>query len=333
MKRLPLVLALAALFTVTTPPAGAVTSNQLDDFQDGTSQGWGSGPTNPNPPVNISDVGPAGLGDHSLQITSTGIPFAGGRFVAFNTTQWTGDFSAAGVERIVMDVNNIGSVTLNMRVALDGAGGRFVTTLSVPVLAGSGWQSLAFSIAPGDLTSAGGLGVGATLAAVTSLRVISAASPTFQGDVITAQGLIDNVAPCLDIDGDGFGIGAGCVGPDVHDAATSCTDDGSDSDGDAAVDCLDLCFDEDGDEYGVDLSAVVIGSGSIPVGACTLDGFTPCPFLDSVCNGPDCDDSDPNANVECSEPVPSMTPWGTAFLGLVILMAALRLGLKARRAI
>ncbi len=35
---------------VTAAPSAAVTLGQLDDFQDGTSQGWGSGPLNPNPP-------------------------------------------------------------------------------------------------------------------------------------------------------------------------------------------------------------------------------------------------------------------------------------------
>jgi hypothetical protein len=170
-----------------------VTLGQLDDFQRGTTEGWGSGPINPNPPVNVPDVGPAGAGDHSLQITSTGVIGPGSRFVAFNTTQWSGDFTTAGVERITLDVNNVGAVALNMRVALEGAGGRFVSTLSVPVSSGSGWQSIELSLLAGDLSSAGGLDVNATLSAVTQLRVISALNPTFQGDIIAAQGLIDNL--------------------------------------------------------------------------------------------------------------------------------------------
>ena len=174
-------------------PATAVTLGQIDDFQDGTTQAWMTGPVNPNPPVNVPDVGPAGLGDHSLQITSAGAFGPGSRFVAFNAAQWAGDYPTAGVDLIVLDVNNLASVTLNLRIALDGAGGRFVTMASVPIAVGSGWQTVALSIAPADLTSAGGLDVNATLGAVTQLRVISAANPTFQGDVITAQGLVDNV--------------------------------------------------------------------------------------------------------------------------------------------
>ncbi len=183
---------LAAALTAAAP-AAAVPLGPLDDCQDGTTQGWMSGVINPNPPINVPDVGPAGLGDDSLQITSTGILGPGGRFVAFNGTQWAGDYPTAGVDMIALNVNNVGAVTLNLRVALDGAGGRFVTTASVPISAGSGWQTVEFSIAPADLTSAGGLDVNATLAAVTQLRVISALNPTFQGDAIVAQGLVDNV--------------------------------------------------------------------------------------------------------------------------------------------
>jgi hypothetical protein len=183
---------LAAVLTASAP-AAAVTLGQIDDFQDGTTQGWTSGGINPNPPINVPDVGPAGLGDDSLQITSTGILGPGSRFVAFNGTQWAGNYPSVGVDMIVLDINNTGAVTLNLRVALDGAGGRFVTTVSVPIAAASGWQTVGLSIAPADLTSVGGLDVNATFAAVTQLRVISALNPTFQGDAIVAQGLVDNV--------------------------------------------------------------------------------------------------------------------------------------------
>lgn len=184
---------LLAAVLAAAAPAAAVTLGQIDDFQDGTTQGWTSGPINPNPPINVPDVGPAGPGDDSLQITSTGVFGAGGRFVAFNGAQWAGDYLTAGVDMIVLDINNIGAVSLNLRVALDGLGGRFVTTASVPIAPASGWQSVGLSINPADLTSAGGLDVNATLGAVTQLRVISALNPTFQGDVIAAQGLVDNV--------------------------------------------------------------------------------------------------------------------------------------------
>ncbi len=193
MKLIRLVATLTVLFAAMTTPAGAVTLGQIDDFQDGTTQGWGSGVISPVPPVNLADSGPTGVGDHSLLITSLGGGGPGSRFVAFNTVQWAGDFLTAGVERITLDVNNLGAGTLNVRVALEGTGGRFVSTLSVPVLSGSGWQNIELSLLAADLSSAGGFDVNATLSAVTQLRVISAVSPTFEGDPIATQGLMDNV--------------------------------------------------------------------------------------------------------------------------------------------
>jgi hypothetical protein len=174
-------------------PAWSITVGQIDDFQDGTTQGWGSGPFNPNPPVNVADVGPAGVGDDSLQITSIGGLGAGSRLVAFNTAQWAGDYLTPGVIMILADVNNVGATNLDLRLAFDGLGGRFASTASLPLAAGSGWQMLGFPITAGDLTSVGGLDVNATLGGVTQLRLLSAALPSFMGDVIAAQLLADNI--------------------------------------------------------------------------------------------------------------------------------------------
>lgn len=178
---------------VAVAPVAAVTLGQLDDFQDGTTQGWGSGPPNPNPPVNAPDVGPEGPGDDSLMIRSTGGGGPGSRFVAFNKAQWQGDYLAVGVSMIVLDVKNIGSTTLQMRVAVEGLGGRFVTTLAVPVSPGSDWQTIELSIEPGDLTPDPSGDVNTTLASVFEFRILSAQSPSFTGDSIDALGLVDNV--------------------------------------------------------------------------------------------------------------------------------------------
>lgn len=187
-------LGLAAIGVIAlAAPASAITSGQIDDFQDGTTQGWGTPAINPNPPVVVADVGPAGAGDDSLQITSTGGIGAGSRLIAMNTTQWTGDYTAAGVTMVVADVNNIGATSLSLRLAFDGAGGQFSSTLPVSLAPGSGWEMAAFPIEAADLTSVGGTDVGATLANATELRILSAASPAFIGDAIAAQLLVDNL--------------------------------------------------------------------------------------------------------------------------------------------
>src|SRR3972149_6756512 len=83
-----------------------IESNQFDNFQDGTLQGWGTGVTNPNPPVVVTDGGPTGAGDAYLRLTSNGSGQAGGRLVVFNTGQWTGNYTTSGVSHISMYMNN-----------------------------------------------------------------------------------------------------------------------------------------------------------------------------------------------------------------------------------
>ena len=145
----------------------AIAPGQSDDFQDGTTQNWTSGGPNPNPPVNIPDGGPGGVGDNFLQIQSTGGGGSGSKLVAFNTTQWTGDYTAAGVTVISAHLNNLGDTDLVLRLQLSGPGGDFVSTNGIPLPAGSGWTVAVFPVAAGDLTGTGD--VNATLSNVTKL--------------------------------------------------------------------------------------------------------------------------------------------------------------------
>ncbi|MFT7579346.1 MAG: hypothetical protein ACI9MR_001010, partial [Myxococcota bacterium] len=87
------------------------------------------------------------------------------------------------------------------------------------------------------------------------------------------------VADCIDVDNDGYGVGASCQGSDCDDAVESCTDDCSDADNDAIADCspADTCFDVDRDGYG-------IGDG---------------------CLGADCDDDEGRCALDCATDVDS----------------------------
>ena len=82
----------------------------------------------------------------------------------------------------------------------------------------------------------------------------------------------DIIARCHDQDGDGYGIGGGCLGEDCDDTDPLCNVDCSDRDNDGIYDCKDDCIDSDGDGYGE-------GSG---------------------CFGEDCDDTSPQCNTDCS---------------------------------
>lgn len=174
----------------------AQTVGQVDDFEDGTVQGWIIGPfaSPPNPPTNEPTGGPAGAGDNFLTYSSLGGSGAGSRMVIMNQdARWSGDFTTAGIVRIKMDVR-VTVADLNLRVALTGAGGRISTTNAVTVAAGSGWTSIVIPIEASDMqTVPGGSSVSGTLADVTEIRILSSASPAFKGDAMVATLEIDNI--------------------------------------------------------------------------------------------------------------------------------------------
>src|SRR4029453_3320693 len=101
-----------------------VTIGQVDNFEDGTTQNWvinllGMGSPPPSTlPTNVPTGGPAGAGDNYLRLTSTGIPeTAGSRLVAVQYQhQWAGNYIAAGITAITMDVNNLGDTDHYLRV-------------------------------------------------------------------------------------------------------------------------------------------------------------------------------------------------------------------------
>lgn len=171
-----------------------ITNNQTDNFEDGTVQGWSEGTASPNPPANIADGGPGGTGDNYLQNVSIGGGGAGSKLVLFNTVQWKGDYTSAGVTDISMLMNNLGATNLEMRLAFDGNGGRFSSTNAVSLSAGSGWQTVVFPIGPSDLTAVdGGTDVNATIGNVTELRILHNPSPDWRGVSIAATLGVDNI--------------------------------------------------------------------------------------------------------------------------------------------
>ncbi len=87
----------------------------------------------------------------------------------------------------------------------------------------------------------------------------------------------NTVDPCLDRDGDGYGVGDGCRGPDCDDLVATCTTDcetdRDGADGDGVPDCAEVCADADGDTFGQGPS----------------------------CLGPDCDDAQAACTTDCSD--------------------------------
>ena len=168
-----------------------------NNFEDGTTQGWGIGNSSahPNPPANTASGGPDGTDDNFLQTQANGGAGAGSRLAFFNeNAEWTGDYTIGDVTGITASANNQGSSDIVLRVALDGAGGQFVTTEGVTLSSGSDWQEVAFSIEAADLTAVGGTDVTATLADVSQIRFINSPTPSYQGSPVPAQLGMDNIA-------------------------------------------------------------------------------------------------------------------------------------------
>jgi PEP-CTERM motif len=201
MKRLLttsiLVAALSALGgrTATAIPIGP------DTFEDGTTNNWlvnllGTGPTAPVP-VNVPTGGPAGLDDAYMLLTSIGGLGEGSRLAVLNVAQWSGNYIANGVSAIKMDLLNVGSTDLSLRVLFEAVGPMGPTDVAAstnPVLlaAGSGWTSAVFPILPTDLTAVEG-SVTNALSNTVAFRIFNSPTATFPPPPIVAQLGVDNI--------------------------------------------------------------------------------------------------------------------------------------------
>jgi hypothetical protein len=241
----------AALAALLIRPAAAVTLGQVDDFEGGTTLGWTSGGSTI---TSIAiDAGPGGPGDDALNVQ------ADNRTVVFGGMQWTGNYVAAGVTRITMDVRHSNTFTLQLRIGIangpfgsQGAGDTYVTTTAVPVPNDGAWHNIAIDVKPSDFiphvnnTSVTPDAV-AALANVSHFRLIHNPDPDFRGAFDSGQFRLDNVrAPVAvtesaDFDGDDDVDGADFLAwQRGNGTTTGATVAQGDANGDQAVNGADL---------------------------------------------------------------------------------------------
>ncbi len=149
------ILPLFAAFLLSSV-ANGIDLNQIDDFQNNTTQGWREGGPSPNPPTNASG-GPGGASDRYLRNVS--VPGgAGGRNVMFNTAQWTGNYVAAGVERIKVTARTFANQQMMIRLYLERGdlNSKWITN-GRPLPGDGQWHELVFSLAEADMTRVVGL--------------------------------------------------------------------------------------------------------------------------------------------------------------------------------
>ena len=194
MKSSSLALFACALLLFTRS-AGAIVFGQVDDFQSGTTMNW----TNGAGAVGlINSGGPAGINDAYIQVTANGGGM-GGRLVAQNFNQWTGDYIATGVNAIEFDLINQSSVTLSIRIAFKTDSTQSSSGyLSLPAIlaVGSGWQHFSISLTAANLTAIGGPAAYNTFFqnGFGEMRIINEAGSTnLNGDPVVGQLGIDNI--------------------------------------------------------------------------------------------------------------------------------------------
>jgi hypothetical protein len=173
-------------------PAGAIVNGQLDDFEDGTSMNWAGYM------ISVHTGGPAGAGDHYLELIADG-GGSGGRLTTFNLQQWLGNYIAEGVTAIEIDLRNQSTTTLSIRLAFKAQNTMNAPGyLSAPIIlaVGSGWQHFSMSIAAANMIPIGGPAAYNTFfsTGLGDARIINEVGATnLNGDFIVGQLGIDNI--------------------------------------------------------------------------------------------------------------------------------------------
>ncbi len=200
------------------PAFADITFGYTDDFE-GTPPmfeatfGWGQPGTAPGDTATLlPNGGPNGTGDTALKIISTGPPppmgiTDGTRMNVFNyyrgagsMNNWSGDYSALGIQAIQTDIRNVGPTPMEMRVAISDFGGDFAdwfcTSYSIVIPNDSIWRTYVFSIASDDMVNvqeSSGIPYPDVLRGVGEIRIIRATSPSFQGDEVVGELHFDNM--------------------------------------------------------------------------------------------------------------------------------------------
>jgi hypothetical protein len=177
-------------FAVLGILAAASPAWSLDSF-DINVENWKNGSA--GGPVWSSSGGVSG---GCLANISSGLSSGGGKQVMYNVTQWVFNYAAAGVTELQFYARTTYTAgSLNLRLALQGAGGAFSSTNAVSLANDGQWHLLTLGLQASDLTYlSGGTGVaGDTLAGVTMLRLIASDVPSFSGAQIAATVFYDNI--------------------------------------------------------------------------------------------------------------------------------------------
>lgn len=194
--RAALVLGLATVLPVDA--SAQITRNQIDTFETATTLNWANGGAFGTPQPTVVTGGMGGANDHYLQVTADGSG-PQGRLSVFNRTQWLGNYNAAGVNAVEMDLRNFSATVLAIRIGykvspVSGSPGYSSTTGFT--LANDGlWHHAVFSLAdtamsPINLPSTS---FNTLLNGPGEMRILHSATPSLTGDNVVAVLGVDNI--------------------------------------------------------------------------------------------------------------------------------------------
>jgi hypothetical protein len=174
----------------------AVTPGQIDTFQDGTTMGWSMGANAPTAVTHVATGGPAGTGDGFIRVVADGSG-PSGRMVFFNDdARWLGDYQAANITAIAMDLRNMSNTAMTIRVAFrDGTTSgapTAISTLGLLLPANSAWTHAVFPVTAANLSFLNGA-TQSVLQSPVDIRILHVSTATYPGPFISASLGVDNI--------------------------------------------------------------------------------------------------------------------------------------------
>jgi hypothetical protein len=183
-------LILAVAVSMWAIPALAIVVNHVDNFNDGTKQGWQVGSAG-DFPVNQPGSGPDGANDPALWVATAGAGGTSSNLLVFNTSSnWTGSWTSVGVARIQLDVLGPSSNAFPLQMRLGVAGpsgpqpggnGNTWVTSAIEVLSDQQWHRITFDVLPEDFVAVFGTNINSALASVAHFRILHNPDISFSG--------------------------------------------------------------------------------------------------------------------------------------------------------
>ncbi len=139
---------------LSSSPLQGVTPGQTDTFESGVTLNWTSGSVAFSTNVTAIDTGgPGGGGDSYLEIDQP----SSFHISAYNTSQWTGNFLAANISAIEMDLTAYDTAQpLGIRLVIYGPGGAFTSV--DPIFTTSSWDRHTFGLTDTEMIYLSGSG-------------------------------------------------------------------------------------------------------------------------------------------------------------------------------